>query len=129
MNTRRLLVFASALVTGMSLLSGYAMNAWPPLSVPQLQSLSSEGPMWHENDGSLYDPNGARTSSTATASVQRSYSTQSYSQATPSAEASVTPNRVAGTPGTRDQPGLGPKPSNVRESGATLRRRTASALR
>jgi hypothetical protein len=63
MSTRKLSIFASALVVGVGLSSSYATSAGPPLTFSQLQSLSSEGPTWHANDGSVYDPNGAMTRS------------------------------------------------------------------
>jgi hypothetical protein len=63
MSTRKLSIFASALVAAVGLGSSIAMSASPSLSFSQLQSLSSEGPTWHANDGSVYDPNGAMTRS------------------------------------------------------------------
>ena len=82
MSTRKrfatLTVVAAAIaVSSLATAHGMTKTTSPPLSITQLQSLSSEGPTWHAGDGTVYDPNGAVTASasksaSSTIALQRS---------------------------------------------------------
>jgi len=56
-------VAAAIAVSSLATAHGTTKTISPPLSITQLQSLSSEGPTWHAGDGTVYDPNGAVTAS------------------------------------------------------------------
>jgi len=64
MSTTKRVALVSALVATFGIptfAAGYGtIRAGPPLSVAQMQSLSSEGPTWHSGDGSVYDSSGQR---------------------------------------------------------------------
>jgi hypothetical protein len=44
-------------ITPLAAAHGAMRSAQPALSPSQMQALSSEGPTWHANDDSVYDPN------------------------------------------------------------------------
>jgi hypothetical protein len=51
---------AAATASPHALAHGARITHAPALDTPQMQSLSSEGPTWHANDGTPYDPNANR---------------------------------------------------------------------
>ena len=125
MNARKRLASFSTLaaaiaVSSLAMAHGTTTNAGPPLSETQMQSLSSEGPTWHEGDGSVYDPNRAaaastRSSTSSTISQQRN---QSSDQMTPAETSRITGyvDSSAGRPltGSQEQPGnMGPNSSKA----------------
>ena len=114
-------VAAAIAVSSLATAHGTTKTISPPLSITQLQSLSSEGPTWHEGDGSVYDPNRAaaastRSSTSSTISQQRN---QSSDQMTPAETSRITGyvDSSAGPPltGSQEQPGnMGPNSTKAK---------------